>query len=130
MNQKSKSAQSKLLTDVELEMMNIIWGLGSATVKDVLESLPKKRQLAYTSVSTMLRILEQKKILKSEKQGRGHVYTPQLPKEDYEVRSVRHLLEGVFKGNTSSLVRSLLNTKNLNQDELNELKKLIERESK
>ena len=71
---------TKLLTEVELELMTALWKLGEGSVADVLETLPKERKLAYTSVSTILRILEQKKVLKARKEGRGHVYVPMLEK--------------------------------------------------
>ena len=117
----------KLLTEVELELMSIIWKRGEAAVNDVLESLPEGRHLAYTSVSTILRILEQKEVLKSRKEGRGHVYVPLLRKEDYEAKTVRHVVDKVFDGTPVSLVRQLLSTVALSESELGELRKLLEK---
>ena len=121
-----KSA-SKLLTETELEMMQALWELEGGTVNQVLEALPTDRELAYTSVSTILRILEQKGFLKSRKEGRGHVYTPLLKRSEYEVRSVENLVEKVFKGEKIAMVRQLLSDDALSAEELNELKKLIAR---
>ena len=117
----------KLLTEVELELMSIIWKRGEAAVNDVLESLPSGRHLAYTSVSTILRILEQKEVLKSRKEGRGHVYVPLLRKEDYEAKTVRHVVDKVFDGTPVSLVRQLLSMVALSESELSELRKLLEK---
>ncbi|HEY0706619.1 MAG TPA: BlaI/MecI/CopY family transcriptional regulator, partial [Polyangia bacterium] len=61
----------KSLTEVELELMTILWQLGGGTVNEVMAALPEGRTLAYTSVSTILRILEQKGVLSAEKVGRG-----------------------------------------------------------
>lgn len=122
---KAKGGNEKLLTDVELELMNILWSLGEGSVADVLAQLPAGRDLAYTSVSTILRILEQKNILKARKEGRGHIYIPVLKKSDYEAKAVKHVVDKVFEGTPVALVRQLLNTVNLGKAEIEELKKLI-----
>ena len=115
----------KLLTEVELELMNIIWHLGEASVNDVIAELPADRDLAYTSVSTILRILEQKKVLGARKEGRGHIYFPTLLKEKYESTSLHHLVENVFDGTPASLVKRLLDSENISPDELKSIKKLF-----
>jgi predicted transcriptional regulator len=122
---KSKGKEEKLLTEVELELMTILWRLGEGSVADVIEELPKGRDLAYTSVSTMLRILEQKGILKTRKEGRGHVYIPDLSKSDYEAKTVKHVVERVFDGTPVALVKQLLNNVKMSKEELDELKKLL-----
>lgn len=118
-------SMSKLLTEVELELMNIIWRLGEGSVNDVLSALMSERKLAYTSVSTILRILEQKKILSSRKEGRGHIYFPLISKEKYEAKSLHHLVEKVFDGTPSSLVRRLLAAEKLSKEELKSIKALF-----
>ena len=122
---KVKAGSEKLLTDVELELMNILWGLKEGSVSDVLEQLPSERNLAYTSVSTILRILEQKDVLKTRKEGRGHVYIPVLKKSDYEAKAVKHVVEKVFEGTPLALVRQLLNSGDLGKSEIEELKSLL-----
>lgn len=123
---KSKEANGKLLTETELELMTILWRLGEGSVADVIVQLPKARDLAYTSVSTILRILEQKEILKTRKVGRGHIYIPRLKKNDYEAKTVRHVVERVFDGTPMALVRQLLDSGRLDENDLNELKHLID----
>ena len=120
-----KSKAEKLLTEVELEMMNILWGKGSGTVNDVQGALSPERKLAYTSVSTMLRILEQKGILGSRKEGRGHVYYSKLEKHEYETRSLRHLVKRVFGGAPAQLVQRLLEVETLSDKELGDIKRLL-----
>lgn len=122
---KAKETSSKLLTDVELELMTILWSLKEGSVADVIEKLPKNRDLAYTSVSTILRILEQKEVLKTRKEGRGHIYIPLLKKADYESKTVKHVIDKVFNGTPLSFVKQLLNEVEINQSEIDELKKLI-----
>lgn len=122
----TKEAEGKLLTETELELMTILWRLGEGSVSEVMEQLPKERDLAYTSVSTILRILEQKGVLKTRKEGRGHIYTPQIKKSEYESKTVKHVVDRVFDGTPVALVRQLLDTVKLNESDLKELKKLID----
>ena len=122
---KSKKIPEKLLTETELEFMSVIWRLGQATVNDVLQSLPPERKVAYTSVSTILRILEQKEILRAHKEGRGHIYTPLESKSEYEARTLKHVVSKVFDGTPVALVRQLLGSVKINADEITELKNLL-----
>lgn len=115
------------LTDVELELMTILWKITEGSVADVIEQLPPSRDLAYTSVSTILRILEQKGVLKTRKEGRGHVYTPILKKSDYETRTVRDVVDRVFQGTPIALVKQLLDSVDLKENELKELKELVKK---
>ncbi len=125
MVRKAKS-NPKLLTEVELELMQILWTLGEGTVLDVQGALSTRRKLAYTSISTMLRILEQKGAVESRKAGRGHVYIPLLSKKVYEGKSVDHLVSRVFDGIPSALVRTLLEDDRLTDEELESIRKLLE----
>jgi predicted transcriptional regulator len=114
-----------MLTDVELELMTILWKLGEGSVNDVLSGLPRGRDLAYTSVSTVLRILEQKKVLKARKEGRGHIYIPVLSKSAYEARAVKHVVDHVFQGGPVALVRQLVDTVDMKPEDLVELRQLL-----
>ncbi len=115
----------KLLTETELELMNILWKRGEGSVANVIEGLSKGRDLAYTSVSTILRILEQKSIIKARKEGKGHIYVPLLRKEDYEKKAVKHVVDKIFEGLPSLLVKQLLDSNRLTADELKEIKSLL-----
>jgi predicted transcriptional regulator len=125
MRKKTPQTKDRLLTEVELEIMGILWRVEEGTVHDVISYLPPARKLAYTTVSTVLRILEQKKITSSRKEGRGHVYYPVLKKEDYEKVSLSHLMRRVFDGAPSSLVRTLLDAEGLSEAELERISHLI-----
>lgn len=127
---KPDNPQKKLLTDVELELMTILWRIGEGNVAQVLEKLPEGRDLAYTSVSTILRILEQKKILKTRKEGRSHIYIPLLSKTDYEAKTVMHMVDNIFEGAPTSLIKRLLDTVSIDDRELKEIKKIIEKKGK
>lgn len=115
----------KRLTEVELELMNILWKLGEGSVADVIGLLPSDRDLAYTSVSTILRILEQKEVLLARKEGRGHIYVPVLKKSEYEVQTLQHVVDRVFDGTPVALVKQLLGNMKVNSSEIEEIKKLL-----
>lgn len=125
-----KTAIEKRLTDVELELMGLLWRLGEDTVSDVQAALPPTRPLAYTSVSTMLRILESKGVLTTRKQGRGHVYVPVIRKAEYEALAVKDVVDRVFDGMPLALVRQLLENVPLSDEDVNELRSLIARKRK
>jgi predicted transcriptional regulator len=117
------------LTAVELEIMTIVWRLGEGTVRDVMAALPADRPLAYTSVSTMLRILEQKGIVASRPATAGgvaHLYAPRISKEAYEGAALRELVAKVFDNTPEQLVARLLDEKSLSKDDLERIKKLVE----
>ncbi len=118
--------KKELLTEVELELMNILWQLGEGTVRDVLANLASGRQLAYTSVSTIIRILEQNNFVSSRKQGKTHIYTPVIPKEVYEAKSLNHIVKNLFDNAPTSLVARLVDDQDLSQRELKEMKKTLE----
>jgi predicted transcriptional regulator len=124
---KKKAAKlDKPLTEVELELMNIVWDLAECTVKDVQTALAARRELAYTSVATMMKILEQKGALGSEKANGKHVYRPLLSRDDYGGASLRHLADHVFQGSPSTMVLRLLDDSKLSQDELATIRRLLE----
>ena len=121
----AKPPTQKLLTDVELELMTALWQLGEGTVHDVLATLPSARTLAYTSVSTVLRILVGKGVLVVRKEGRGHVYVPRISKAAYEATSLRHIVQRVFDGAPDALVRRLLEIEELTEEKLAAIRALL-----
>ncbi len=127
---RTKKKVATQLTTVELEMMNIIWSLDICTVHQIMERLPKERDLAYTTVSTMVRILEQKQFVSSKKIGRGHIYQAQVSKKEYESSSITHLINNVFQGQPTQLVSRLLSSDGLTQDEIKDIQNLIEQSAK
>src|SRR3990167_6260195 len=114
------------LTPVELELMEILWKIGRGTVRDVMAHLAKNRELAYTSVSTILRILQQKKILYAEKMGKQHVYIPIFSKQNFASHSVKKMIKQIFSGNSAELVAYLMNKNDLSIDEISAIQNLLE----
>ena len=126
MTSKKKADLEKPFTEVELELMNAIWDLGECTVKDVQKALPAERDLAYTSVATVMKILEQKGALKSSKTDRAHTYQSLISRTQYEALSLRHMADHLFRGDPSSMVMRLLDDSKLSSHELQAIKKLLD----
>jgi predicted transcriptional regulator len=107
--------------------MQVLWRQGEATVHQVLDRLPGRRP-AYTTISTVLRILEQKGAVGSRREGkgRGHVYFPRVAKQDYEVRSLRDLVGRVFDGTPASLVRCLVEDADLSASDVAAIRAVLD----
>jgi predicted transcriptional regulator len=112
---------NRLLTDVELEFMAIVWRLGQATVKDVLMHLPKDRDLAYTTAATVMKILDQKGYLKCQKDSFAHTFTPIISKMEYEKSFLEHTVAHIFDGEPVALVQRLLGSTRIHKDEIQKI---------
>ncbi|MGH9665517.1 MAG: BlaI/MecI/CopY family transcriptional regulator [Bryobacteraceae bacterium] len=115
------------LTGQELEIMKIVWDLGQATVRDVYETLLKRRKIAYTTVMTMMKILEDKKYLKKNQEERAYIYRPSQPKTQVERGLVREFVDRVFNGSAEPLLMHLVEDRKLSQKDLEELARAIRR---
>jgi predicted transcriptional regulator len=118
--------KSRRLTDLELEIMHVVWELERGTVRQVHEVLGARRQIAYTTVMTMMNILEEKEYLTRSKQGRAFVYEPVRPKEEVLSSMVDDFVSRVFEGSAKPLVLGLLRERKLSKRELDEIGRLIE----
>lgn len=114
------------LTDAELEIMQVVWELGSGTVRQVHEHLNQRRTLAYTTVMTMMGILEEKGHLTRVKQGRAYLYEPVRPKSQVIAGMVDDFVGKVFEGSARPLVLSLVKDRKLSKNDLEEIARLIE----
>lgn len=117
--------ESPVLTEAELPLMDVIWARGACTVNDVLEALPNDPPLAYNTVLTTLRILEDKGYLEHEKDGRAFVYKPRVPREQARHSALRLLLSRFFENSAEQLVQNLLQSEKLSAPEIKRLKKMI-----
>jgi len=117
------------LTKQELEIMKIVWNRKSATVRDVYEVLLEQRQIAYTTVMTMMKILERKKFLKKTQQDRAFIYQPVRPKEQVIRTMVQDFVTRVFDGSAEPLLMHLVKDRHLSEKDVREITRMI-RESK
>jgi predicted transcriptional regulator len=121
-------AKSPGLTDAELRLMEVVWKKGVATVADVVDGVTSEPPLAYSTVLTTLRILENKGYLVHSKQGRAFVYKPAVEREAARDNAIRHLLRRFFDGSPELLLLNLLESKKVGAKELARLRKRIEEE--
>ena len=113
--------RSPTLTEQELEIMKIVWERESATVRDVYEELLERRKVAYTTVMTMMKILEQKQYLKKNQADRAYVYRPAQPKRQVIGDMVRDFVNRVFNGSAEPLLVHLVEEHNLSREDLEEI---------
>ena len=114
------------LTPQELAIMKIIWRLESATVREVYEALRAKRPVAYTTVMTMMRILEEKGYLKKTVAERAHVYRPARPRHQVVTAMVRDFVDRVFDGASDALLVHLAKDNRLSEKQRQIVKRLLE----
>src|SRR5579864_4964476 len=113
--------RSTTLTEQELEIMKVVWERDSATVRDVYEALLERRKVAYTTVMTMMKILEQKNYLKKDQSDRAFVYRPAQPKRQVIGAMVREFVNRVFNGSAEPLLVNLVEEHNLSPEDLEEI---------
>ncbi|HEY7190671.1 MAG TPA: BlaI/MecI/CopY family transcriptional regulator [Vicinamibacterales bacterium] len=118
--------RSPALTDAEARVMAVLWEHGTATVADIVDGLKKGRPVAYSTVQTMLRILETKGYVTHEKVARAFIYRPRVDARQARLRAVRHLAIRLFDGSPTLLVLNVLEDELLDPAELKRLKKMIE----
>ena len=119
--------QSPMLTDAEAEVMAVLWRLRRASVGDVVTVMNETRAVTYSTVQTILRILETKGYVTHDKVARAFVYAPVVDERQARRRALRHLVRRLFDGSPSLLVLNVLEDEELDATEREQLRKLIER---
>jgi BlaI family penicillinase repressor len=119
--------KSPTLTEQELEIMKIVWARDSASVRDVYEALLERRKIAYTTVMTMMKIMEQKKYLLKTQEDRAYIYRPAKPKNQVIKGMVREFVNRVFNGSAEPLLVHLIEDQRLSQKDLEEIAQMIRR---
>jgi len=105
--------------------MKVVWVYGTATVRDVYETLLSHRKIAYTTVMTMMKIMEDKKYVKRRLAGRAHVYEATRPKKQMIHEMVSEFINRVFNGSAEPLVAHLVEERSLSEKELKQIAKMI-----
>ncbi len=118
--------RSEMLTDVELEFMIALWKIGTGSVRDIMGALKDDQQRAYTSVATVMKILDDKGFVISDRKDRALVYTPAVQKRDYEGRSLKNLSKTLFGGTPTALVARLVDNEDLTDEMIQEIKEIID----
>jgi predicted transcriptional regulator len=116
---------SNTLTEAELRIMRILWERGESLVSDLVDAMPENTSLAYTSVLTTVRILEQKGYVVHRQEGRAFVYSPCVAEREASRSEVRHMLHRFFGNSRERLLLTLLGDEEISADELQRLKAAI-----
>ncbi len=121
--------RSPNLTEVELRLMDVLWSEGASTVSDVVAALPGDSPAAYSTVLTMLRILEKKGYVQHAKQGRAFVYEPLVDRTEARRNVLRYVLDRFFGNSPEALMLNLIEDRDLGEAELRRLKQMLEKGS-
>lgn len=117
-------------TEAELELLNILWENGPATVRDLHQTISVKRAIGYTSVLKLLQIMTDKGLVEREESGKAHIYRPVGTRQQTQSQMVRDISERVFAGSAAALAMHALSTQPVSDQELDELRRLIEQKRK
>jgi BlaI family transcriptional regulator, penicillinase repressor len=118
--------RSETLTEAELRVMNVLWQKGACSVQQVLVGMPAHLDLAYNSVLTTIRVLENKGYVGHTKDGRAHIYEPVIAREDASRSAVRQVVSRFFGNSHRSLLLNLLEEQKLDPEELKRLRAMLE----
>ena len=114
------------LTPQELEIMKLVWQRGNATVRDIYEALLERRKIAYTTVMTMMKILETKGYLKKRRHDRAFIYRPAQPKSQIIGGMIREFIDRVFNGSAEPLLVHLVKSRRLREKDLQQSLRMVE----
>jgi predicted transcriptional regulator len=117
--------KSNTLTEAELRLMKILWRRGESAVNDLVAAIPDGEALAYNSVLTTIRILEQKGYVEHRQEGRAFIYRASVAEQEASRSEVRHVLNRFFGNSREQLLLSLLDDGEVSADELARLKEAI-----
>lgn len=115
------------LGETEMEVLHHVWELEEATVKQVRNQILESREVAYTTIMTVMKNLADKGYLKYRKEGVTYVYSPAREPESVRSSLIGDLMKKVFKGSPKELVQALVNSKDLSQKDLGEIKQMIDK---
>ncbi len=121
---------SKHPTELELEILKILWRDKQATVREVRKKLLDFRKLAYTSVMTMMTIMTEKGYLKRSKEGNYYIYTPRVTERETTGGILSDIVERLFYGSAAAAMVNLLETRDIHEDELKHLRELIKQKGR
>jgi len=117
--------KSNTLTEAELRLMKMLWARGESAVSDLVSAMPEGEALAYTSVLTTIRILEQKGYVRHRQEGRAFLYSPCVQEQDASRSEIRHMMQRFFGNSRERLLLSLLGDEEIDAEELQRLKEAI-----
>ena len=117
-------------TDAELEILNVLWMIGPATVRQVYEAINNRRSAQYSTILKFMQIMADKGLLLRDEEQRAHIYRAARPREWTQQQLAGHLLERAFSGSAKALLVGALSAKKTTKAELAELRKLVDEYAK
>lgn len=114
------------LGETEMEVLHHVWDMGEATVKQVRKRILEEREVAYTTIMTVMKNLAEKGYLKYRKDGVTYVYSPAQEPESVRSNLIKELMKKVFKGSPKELVQTLVNSEDMSEKDLSEIKNMID----
>ena len=121
---------SKHPTELELEILKVLWHIGPATVRQVRDELAAIRDLAYTTVMTMMTIMDKKGYVQRKKDGRSFVYEATYQEQKASRNMLQDVVDRLFGGSTKAVMQHLLETSDLDESELKQIRLLINRKTR
>ena len=113
-------------SELELQVLSVLWERGPSTVREVLEAMPDGKRRAYTTILSVMQVMEKKGLLNHRRKGLAHVYRPRVRKGEILRPLMRGLLQNVFGGRPSEALQYLLTDADIDEAELNEIRRLIQ----
>jgi predicted transcriptional regulator len=120
-----KDLDAILLTRQELQIMKVVWDLGAATVKDVCNAISQRKTTAYTTVLTLMGILEEKGVLEHQRNGRAYTYRPLLSRDQATKNQIKDLVSRFFDGKPEKLIQTVLEIETMAPEQVNHIAALL-----
>ena len=117
-------------SDLELQVLSVLWRSGPSTVRQVLENMPDKKKRSYTTILTVLQLMEGKKLVTHTSEGRAHVYQPAVSRKQVLGPLLRNMVTRVFGGSATEAFQHLLNETDVSEEELGEIRELLDKTSR
>lgn len=117
-------------SNLEMQVLSVLWAKGPLGARQVLEELPDKKERAYTTVLSVMQVMEKKGLLRHETEGNRHIYAPRVKKGDVLGSFLKGLVSNVFGGSAASAMQHLLQTAPVSEDEIKEMRALLDAHAK
>jgi BlaI family transcriptional regulator, penicillinase repressor len=112
-------------SDLEMQVLSVLWDRGPSPAREVLEAMPDGKQRAYTSILSVMQVMEKKGLLTHTSEGKTHVYSPAVRREQVLKPFLRKVVTEVFAGRPAALMQTLLSETAISDEELAEMRRLL-----
>ena len=112
-------------SDLELQILSVLWKRGPSTVHEVLDAMPDGKKRAYTTILSVMQVMEKKKFLKHKRDKLTHIYQPKVERQEILAPLMKGLIQKVFGGRPSSVLQCLLKENEIDKTEISEIQKLL-----